>query len=439
MDPHFSNIAELAMSHALANGADQVASHISRARFVDLKQREGKVESLQASTSRGLSVSIYAGGRFSSNSTGLLDEAHVRHFVDECLAMTRALSPDPHRALPDPELYGPTEGAELDIHDPHYDSLDTERRLELAAELEEAALAAGDEIISVTSRVVQQTGESLQLHSNGFRGEKEGTSFHIGASVTAQDADGRRPEDHHFVGARHLADLPPAAPVGEEAARRALDRRGASKAPSGRMTLLVENRSASRMLSSLMEPMQGGALQQRRSCLEGKLGQEVASPLLTVTDFPLEPRGLGSRTFDGEGLAARTRPLFEKGRLSSYLIDVYYGRKLGQAPTSGSTSNVVLEPGGQTLAELEAGVKQGILVTSFLGGNANPATGDFSFGVSGFLIQDGQRVRPVGEMNITDNHTDLWRRLDSVGSDPYPYSPWRVPSLLFSEVQFSGE
>ena len=438
MDPKLTKILDIAMDHALGNGADQAAARFSRARFVDLKLREGKVESLQASTSRGLSISLYVGGRYSSNATGLLDEDHVRNFVDSCLAMTRALTPDPHRSLPEPELYGPTEGVDLDLVDPGYDDLDTDRRLALAAEVEQAALAASGELQSVTARVMHQDGETTQVHSNGFRGAKAGTSFYLGASVTARDKDGRRPEDHHFVGARHLSDLPAAAPVGQEAARRALDRRGAAMVPSACMPMLVENRSASRLLGSLLEPLGGGALQQKRSCFEGKLGQNIGAPLLTVTDEPLLPRALGSRTFNGEGLAARTLPLLGQGRLSSYLIDVYYGRKLGMAPTTGSTSNLVLTPGEATLAELEASVERGILVTSFLGGNANPATGDFSFGVSGFLLEKGQRTQAVGEMNISGNHTDLWHRLEAVGADPFPYSSWRVPSLLFADVQFSG-
>jgi len=438
MDAKLTKISDIAIKHALANGADEAATRVSRARFVDLKMREGKVESLQASTSRGLSVTLYMGGRYSANSTGILEPDHVRKFVDGCLAMTRVLTPDPHRALPEPELYGPTEGVELDLVDPGYDDLDTERRLALAAEVEQAALGASDEILSVTSRVMHQDGETLQVHSNGFRGEKAGTSFYLGASVTARDKDGRRPEDHHFVGARHLEDLPEPGPVGEEASRRALDRRGAAMVPSARMPMLVENRSASRMLASLLEPMSGGALQQKRSCFEGKLGQVIAAPLLTVIDEPLLPRGLGSRTFNGEGLAAQPLPLLEEGSLSSYLIDVYYGRKLGMAPTTGSTSNLVVTPGEGTLADLEASIDRGILVTSFLGGNANPATGDFSFGVSGFLLENGKRTQPVGEMNITGNHTELWQRLEVVGADPFAYSSWRVPSLLFADVQFSG-
>ncbi len=438
MNQELKDLAQKTMDHALAQGADQAAVSVSNARFVDVKQRAGKVETLKASESRGLSLALYADGRFSSTNTSFLKWDEVRRFVDENLTLTRALAPDKFRALPDPELYGPSEG-ELDLCDPGFDDLDMDRRLELVGAVEQAALGdGGDEVISAMAGMTSQAGSSLQLHSNGFRGERAGTSFFLGASVTASDDDGRRPEDYHWTAARHLADLPDAASIGAEANRRALARRGAAKVPSGRMTLVVENRAASRMVGSLLDPMSGLALQQRRSCFDESLGQVIASEALTITDEPLRPRGLGSRTFDGEGLAARPLPVVTAGRLDSYFIDVYYGRKLERPPTTGHTSNVVLAPGDGGLDELLADVKRGIYVTSFLGGNANPATGDFSFGVGGFLIEDGQLGQPVGEMNITDVHTSLWKRLHAVGNDPYPWSASQIPTLVFSDVQFSG-
>ena len=436
MDKDLKDLAQKTMEHALAQGADQVAVSVSNARFVDVKQRAGKLETLKASESRGLSLALYVDGRFSSTNTSFLQWDAVRRFVDENLTLTRALAPDKYRALPDPELYGPTEGVELQLSDPDFDALDMDRRLELVGAVEQAAL--GDEVISAMAGVTSQAGSSLQLHSNGFRGERAGTSFFLGASVTAQDDDGRRPEDYHWTAARHLADLPDAASIGAEAKRRALARRGAAKVPSGRMTLVVENRAASRMVGSLLDPLSGVALQQRRSCFDESLGEVIASERLTVTDEPLLPRGLGSRTYDGEGLAARTLPLITAGRLDSYLIDVYYGRKLQRPSTTGSTSNVVLAPGEKDLTALLADVQRGIYVTSFLGGNANPATGDFSFGVGGFLIEDGELGQPVGEMNITDVHTSLWRRLEAVGNDPYPWAAAQIPTLVFADVQFSG-
>jgi PmbA protein len=431
------DLAQLTLDHALAQGASEAAVSVGRSRFIDIKRRQGQIEVLKASTSRGLSLALYVDGRYSSNSTSFLEPDDLRTFVDETLKMTRMLAADPFRALPDPALYGPTEGVELELEDPSYDDLDMPRREALIAEVEQAA-QAGEPVISVASELVTASSASLQLHSNGFRGARRGTSFTLGATVTARDEGDRRPEDHWWTVARHLEDLPAAQTIGAEAARRALARLGSRKVKSATMPLLVENRAAGRLVGSLLEPLSGAALQQRRSCMADRLGQRIGSDLLTLTDQPLRRRGLGSRTYDGEGLKARGRTLVDAGSLQSYLIDVYYGRKLEREPTSGSTSNLILTPGEQSLEQLIAGLQRGVLVTGFLGGNSNPATGDFSFGVSGFLIEDGALAHPVSEMNITGSHTKLWHRLAAVGSDPYPYSSRQLPSLLFEDVQFSG-
>jgi PmbA protein len=438
MDSSLREMAEKALAHVLARGAREAAVGFYRTRFIELKRREGKTETLQSSTARGLSIALYVDGRYSSNATSFLVWRELEGFLDETLAMTRKLAPDPFRALPDPARYGPTPGVELDLEDGSYDRRDMEWRGSLVAAAEDAALSFGERVISASTDVSTQASESLQIHSNGFRGERRTTSFHLSASVTARDGE-RRPEDHAHAGARHADGLPDPASVGREAAERALARIGSRKAESRRMPLLVENRAASRLVSSLLEPLTGASLQQRRSCFADRLGQRIGSPLLSLRDDPLIPRALGSRLYDDEGLRAAPRDLLRDGTLIEYLIDDYYARKLGVAPTGGSTSNLLLPPGTASLAELCAPLREAILVTSFLGGNSNAATGDFSFGVSGFLIRDGERVAPVSEMNITGSHIDLWQRLDGVGDDPYPWSSWRIPSLRFSEVQFSGQ
>ena len=437
MDATLIRLAELAIDHALRQGAREAAVSLHRSRFVELQRRDGRVETLQASQSRGLSISLYVDGRYSSNATSLLREAEIRGFIDETLAMTRLLAPDEHRALPDPALYGP-EPVELDLLDPGYDQRDMAWRQDQVQAAEEAAREAGAAVISASAGLTTQSTESLQLHSNGFRGERRGSGYHLGATVTARDAEGRRPEDHYWVSTRHGGDLPDSGGIGREATRRALARVGGGKVESQRTVMVVENRSAARLVSSLLEPLTGGALQQQRSCFAASEGERIASPLLTLVDDPFLRRGLGSRTYDEEGLRPRRRTLIEEGRLQGYLVDVYYGRKLGRPPTGGSLSNLILPPGGLTLEQLIAGVDHGLLVTGFLGGNSNPATGDFSFGVMGHLIGAGKLLQPVSEMNVTGSHLSLWQSLAAVGSDPYPWSSWRMPSLRFDDVQFSG-
>jgi PmbA protein len=159
---------------------------------------------------------------------------------------------------------------------------------------------------------------------------------------------------------------------------------------------------------------------------------------LTIIDDPFIKKGLGSRLFDGEGIAAKVMPVIEKGILKNYYIDTYYGRKLGMNPTTGSSSNIILELGTKSLDDMVKQVNRGILITSFLGRNSNSTTGDFSFGIQGFLIENGDIVKPVNEMNISGNLGEFWNMLVAVGNDPYPYSSMQTPSLMFEGIQFSG-
>jgi PmbA protein len=124
--------------------------------------------------------------------------------------------------------------------------------------------------------------------------------------------------------------------------------------------------------------------------------------------------------------------------LRNYYIDTYYGKKLQMAPTTAGASNLLVALGDKDQAGLVKDLAEGILVTGFLGGNSNATTGDFSFGVQGFRIRSGQVAEPVAELNISGNHLDFWKRLVAVGNDPWPYSTYRTPTLVFEGVQFAG-
>jgi PmbA protein len=302
----------------------------------------------------------------------------------------------------------------------------------------DAASKASSRIVSVTANFSDSYSRSVKVHSNGFEGEQEDTSFSLYAYPTIKDDAGKLVEEYAFGNTRFRRDLPHPRNVGKEATERALRRMGQKKVNSEKMDMVVENRRASQVLWPLIGPLSGSALQQKQSFLEGKLGQKVASEKLTLIDDPFILRGLGSRVFDGEGLAAKRRTVIEKGVLKTYFIDNYYGRKLGMEPTTGGPSNLAFEYGGKSCDEIIKGVSRGIFVTGFIGGNSNGTTGDFSFGISGMFIENGALVKPVYEMNVSGNMNEFWNELIEIGNDPDVYSGWRTPALRFGNIQFSG-
>lgn len=372
--------------------------------------------------------------------------APSRREQSRCLPRAAGSSPSErheyrHRKLPDPSLYLGRTSADLELFDPNVTELTTDARLTRAKAMEEGARTArgADKILSVTTTIWDATGDFARVTSNGFEGSYRTSTVSSEANVSVKDDDGRRPEDWAAASTRFTGDLPDGIAIGREATERAVARLRAGKIGSGTMTILVEARAARGLLRHLLGPLGGSALQQKESFLEGKLNLPVASDLLTITDDPLLKRGLGSCPFDAEGIAAKPRTLFEKGTLRTFLLDVYYASKLGMTPTTGRTSNIVLAPGKKSLATMLKEMKEGLLVTDFLGGNSNSTTGVFSLGLSGFRVALGEKKEPISEMNLSGKHLDFWKRLVGVGNDPYVYSSTRSPSLMFEGVSIAGK
>ncbi len=204
------------------------------------------------------------------------------------------------------------------------------------------------------------------------------------------------------------------------------------------MPMIVENKMAGSSLGPLISALNGSSIQQKQSFLIGKKGEKIGSGLMSILDDPFIVSGRGSRLFDSEGMATKKMPIVENGILKNYYIDTYYGKKLEMEATTGGTTNLVFMPGEKDLEGLLAEIDRGILVTGFNGGNSNGATGDFSYGIEGFLVEKGKLIQPVAEMNITGNFKQLWNDLVAVGKDVDISRSWRLPSLVFDNVDFSG-
>lgn len=434
------DLAERAAKLALARGANEVATQSYRSRNVELVWRDGKVEKISDSTSRGVNFQLYVDGRYSAVRSSDLRAEALDAFVDQAIRMARTLSVDAHRRLPDPKWYEGRTKADLQLVDVTLAQRTAADRVAFAQSLEDAARARDTrrQLISVTSGCGDGENESALVHSNGFADEAHDTYCWCEVSAATRDADGRRPEEDAAAYTRFLSELPSAQTLGALATERALARMGAKRAASAMLPMVVESRCAGRLIGILLRCLTGRALQQKQSLYEGKQGTRIASTALTIKDDPFLPRGIGSRVWDGEGITAKRFAVIERGILRNFYVDNYYGRKLGRSPSTGTASNLVFEPGTLNADQMIASLKHGMLVTRFLGGNANDTTGDFSLGVQGFVIRDGKRVEPFAEMNISGNQAELWRQLRALGNDPFPFSSIRVPTLWFEAVQFSG-
>ncbi len=432
-------LAQQVVGRARELGAEEVSATVHAGSHVTIQRRGGKVEQATEASTRGLVVSVLADQRYTSNSTSDLRPEALDPFLKRCVEASRYLEPDPYRGQPDAAECGRGVSVEqLDQDDPAWVAQTAADRTARAVELE-AALAQRSEsdVISSSCYVADGRSEVVRVLSNGFADRNAGAWFAQGGDMTLEEGD-KRPESAAYYAVRHLSDLPTAAFVADEIVARTRERLGAKAIASGAYPMLLANRCVGRLLGVLAGPMAGSALYDHRSCLEGKLGQRIGSSVLNLVDDPTLPRALGSRPWDGDCKHAAPRTLIEQGVLKQYNIGVYHGRKLECPPTSSGRSNWVLPAGDRSPLQIASELPAAIRVTGFLGGNSNAATGDFSFGIRGQLLEHGEPVQALSEMNVTGNVLQIFDQLVEAASDPWTFSSVHCPTLLFTDVQFSG-
>ena len=431
------DIAKWAMELALQNGCQNARVSVITANNNSFEYRNTQLDRLHQSAENKLYIELFVDGRYGSFSTNRIEKSGLESFIKEGIVSTRYLAEDSFRQLPDPGRYYKPDGKDLDLSDASFNSLSADDKLTVAKQAVEEIYGTDDRIISVSSSYDDGVGAEYMIASNGFEAEGSDTAYNLTVEVSLRTDGDARAESYWFDSSVYWADLKKTG-IGAKALERALRKIGQRKVKSGRYDMLLDNTTASRLFSPLIGAMYGTALQQKNSFLLDKLGKQITSDKLTVMDTPHIARAFGSRWFDGEGVATTNRVIIDKGVLQTYFIDTYNSKKLDMPPTIASPSIIQASSGNRGFDEIITSVENGIWITGFNGGNSNPTTGDFSFGIEGFLIEKGIATIPVSEMNITGNILDLWANLEEVGNDPRETSSWRLPSLLFSNVNFSG-
>ncbi|MCL2325278.1 MAG: TldD/PmbA family protein [Proteobacteria bacterium] len=421
-----------------ANGAQDAFVSLGQSHSMSVSWRKGRIEKLQSAGASALHVQLFVDGRFSAHSTSDLRSDSISRFVERGIAMTRLLEPDPFRGLADPARYEGRTTQDLELFDSAVNALTPADLVSQCQAIEALAQEKSDlPIEDITSSYGAGMRRYFEMSTNGFEGEMVTTSANKSCSIVLND-DGKKPSDYGSAAVRHVSDFPEIGTIVDEAAAFARLRLGQKKLPSRPRTLILDRRVARQLVSSFLSPLSGYDLVAKRSYFEGKIGANLGSGLLTLVDMPHLVRGLGSSPYDDEGMATRDATIFDKGVLKQYLLDNYCARKLDLEATSGSLNNLVMPKGERSLAAMIADVKDGIYVIGLLGGNKDNLRGDFSHGIVGVAIENGELTTPISEMNIDGNFTNLWQRLVEVGNDPSPYANYLIPSLRIDDVSVSG-
>ncbi|HSD65302.1 MAG TPA: TldD/PmbA family protein, partial [Vicinamibacteria bacterium] len=377
MDPR--DLATELVKAARAAGASAADVLVAEGTEFSVTVRKGEVETLTEAGSRALGVRAFVGKRTASAYTSDFSWPALRRLVGETVGMARATGEDAAAGLPDEMV--PPEDVDLGLFDPSPAALPTDERIERARRAEAAALETPGIVNSQGASWAQ--GESSLVYANtmGFLGGYRTSSVSLSVAPQAE-RDGQMERDYWYTAGRGLPDLEPPEQVGRTAAERTLRRLGARRVPTGQAPVVFDPETAAEILGALFSAVSGYAVFRNATFLQDRLGEEVASPLLTLVDDGRRIRGLGSRPFDGEGLPTRRNVPVDRGVLRHWLCDSYSARKIGARPTGSARrgvaggpsvgpGNLFFEPGTSPPEEVLGGVARGLYVTDLIGFGVN--------------------------------------------------------------------
>ena len=446
-------IARYCIEFAIRSGASAARLSLNKNVLDAYTILNGDLDKVSHSADRSIYLYLFVDGRYGTFSTNRLEKKELEEFINQAIIMVRMLGEDKLRRLPDATRTAKdaSTGLELGLFDPAYGSVSSEERLERAKSMSRfRSFEAVQEytILSEECEYAESCDDTLLIDSQGFEGRHLETSFNCFSEITIQDKEGTRYSGYWWEASPSRAALE-IENCSEKALSRAVGQIGPQNRRSGRYKMVVDSTVASRLVSPILNALNASAIQQKMSFLEDSSGQKIFSEGLTICDLARTPGKAGSRMYDTEGVATTDRTIIDKGTVCEYFVSTYMAEKTGFAPTIEDVSRPCLMPyvKGCDLAESKKDVSlkdilaicgNGIYVTGFNGGNCNPVTGDFSFGIEGFAFSKGKITHPVKEMLITGNMMTLWNSLAAAGSDARTSSRWQIPTLAFEDVSFSS-
>ena len=399
--------------------------------------RNGQIEKMLHASATSLAMNLLIDGRDGFFYTNNLQTSALKQFIKNAAETTHMLEPDESRTLADPARYYKGGGPDLRNFDASLSTIDPSEKLRLAQRNNQEGMSLNPHLISFQTHYSDRQHQAHYLISNGFHGYEQSSRCTLTSIATVEGENGQHPADGWGETRIFLSDLPQ-----EGIARVAIDRTlrkiGSKPTQSGQYQMILESPIVGSFLQPILNAMNGQYLHGKMSFLADKLHQQVLSPLVNIVDDPLIPGTRGACYFDYDGVATQRRSLFTEGVLDTYFIDTVFANKLGMKPTTQGIHHLIMQSGDQSLQQLMADAHKAILVTDFNGGNCDPTTGNFSYGIEGFLIQDGQIVQPVSGMNITGNILDVWQRVTALGNDFDPWETELLPSIVFQDVSFGG-
>ena len=437
-----------ALDHALHLGAESGEVVLARDVNLDVEVAEGKLETLLLAEAIGVGVRVFSKEHRMGFAYTTAVEGGLDRVVGAAWQNALANEPDEHNVLPEGDAESDDDWSVQAFGD-----IPVPEKVGLCRELEEKTLAADARVTRVEHASYSDSSSAYTIaNTRGllrtYRNAHCTCSVVAAASEPGSDSEMGWEFDFGETFEALRRDW-----VAQRCAERATRGLGGRPCEGGAMPIVLDNYVATQFLHVVVTALMANNVLKGKSLFAGRVGDAIASEVLTIIDRNDLVGGMNRAPFDAEGVSAQRTVLLDRGALLGYLHNAYTAHKMGQPMTANAgrgggfrstpevgATNCFIERGHHAPEALIEAAGTGLLVTEAMGVHtADPISGDFSFGVSGLKIEQGRVARPVRGVTVAGNIKDLLLQIRLVGNDLRLFGGYGAPSLLVSEVMVSGE
>jgi PmbA protein len=433
----YQKISSDILHEAKRQGATQTELVIALDKGFSVSAREGDVETVEYHQDKSIEISVLFGKRSGSASISDLRPEAIKSAVEAACHIAKFTDEDPAAGL--------AEKDELAFNYPHLEMnyhwpISVADAIELACRCESEALAVDKRIISAEEiRITTMEAFYLYANSNGFMGSYPHSRHEISCVLIAKQKEEMQ-RNYAYSIAADPHQLESVTHIAKEAAKRTVDRLGARKIPTMKTPVIFHAEEARGLLGHFLAAVSGGNLYRKSSFLLDHLDKKIFPNFMHMQEQPHLERALGTAPFDDEGVATRDNIFIEDGVLRNYILGVYSARKLDMKTTgnAGGVRNLIVKTGNKNLRDLLKTMDRGLLVTEIMGNGVNIVTGDYSRGVGGYWVENGEIQYPVQEITIAGKLQDIYAGIQEIGSDVDVRGNIRTGSILIDEMMVAG-
>ena len=397
--------------------------------------RNQKLDESNRSDNLAINLTTYIGKKKSSISSSNLLKENLDTLIEKCVETTKNTPEDEFNSLPDKDLLA-KEVKDLDLFDET--NIKNENKIEYLTRLESSA-SNNKKIVNTESSFTQNKSNFILANSDGFSKGYKSSSYTASSVVVAKD-DKSMERDYEYTSRCHFKDIKNAEDLGKSAAEQTVRKLSPKKIGSEKISLIFDKRIAKGILNTFAAAISSSAISRGTSFLKDKINQKLFPDGINILDKPDILKGLGSRSFDSEGVKTNTLKLVEQGVLKDYLIDTYNGKKLNQKSNGrcGGTSNLYFDNGNISYEDLLNSKSKCLYITETIGHGSNIVTGDYSVGATGYLIENGEFKYPINEITIAGNFKDMFQNIILADDLEFEYAT-NSPTMMIEGMVVAGK